>query len=62
VLLADEPTGSLDPAASAIVLTLLDELRSDHGTAVLMVTHDPLVAARADVRWQMDDGVLRTAS
>jgi ABC-type lipoprotein export system ATPase subunit len=48
IVLADEPTGSLDPEAVAETLTLLDGLRRRHGTTVVMVTHDPEVAAAAD--------------
>jgi putative ABC transport system ATP-binding protein len=44
LVLADEPTGSLDPANRALVLDLLDGMRS-RGTAVVIVTHDPMVAA-----------------
>ena len=46
VLLADEPTGSLDPAATGDVLRLLDELHAA-GHTILLITHDPRVAARA---------------
>ncbi|MCY1444810.1 putative ABC transporter ATP-binding protein [compost metagenome] len=46
LLLADEPTGSLDEATSAEVLKLLLELLDDSPTTLLMVTHSPSVAAR----------------
>lgn len=55
VLLTDEPTGELDEATAAGVLDLLDELRGE-GTALLTVTHNPQVAARADRRLTMRDG------
>jgi putative ABC transport system ATP-binding protein len=48
ILLADEPTGNLDPASVDVVLGVFDEARRERGTTVVMVTHDPLVAARAD--------------
>ena len=48
ILLADEPTGNLDTAAVDVVLTIFEQQRRDHGTTVLMVTHDLAVAARAD--------------
>ncbi|MBB6349963.1 peptide/nickel transport system ATP-binding protein [Nonomuraea muscovyensis] len=48
LLLADEITAALDPATTAEVLDLLDRLRHGTGLAVLAVTHDPSVAARAD--------------
>jgi peptide/nickel transport system ATP-binding protein len=48
LLLADEVTSALDAASARTVLELLDSLREEHGLAVLMVTHDRDVAARAD--------------
>jgi len=57
VLFTDEPTGELDEATAAGVLDLLDELRTE-GTAVLTVTHNVQVAARADRRLAMHDGLV----
>ncbi|MEV7690301.1 ABC transporter ATP-binding protein [Streptomyces bungoensis] len=58
VVFADEPTGSLDSTnASAVLREFLDLARS-RGTAVVLVTHDPAVAAQADSRYTMTDGVL----
>ena len=48
VLLADEPTGNLDGATGAVVLDILARLRSEQGTTMVLVTHDPEVAALAD--------------
>ncbi len=48
LLLADEPTGALDPATAAQVLDLLLAVRRDQGVALLLVTHSEAVAARAD--------------
>ncbi len=48
LLLADEVTSALDAASARTVLELLDSLREEHGLAVLLVTHDRDVAARAD--------------
>jgi putative ABC transport system ATP-binding protein len=48
VLLADEPTGNLDRAAGALVLDLLRRACDQSGQTVVMVTHDPSAAARAD--------------
>jgi putative ABC transport system ATP-binding protein len=48
LLLADEPTASLDDAAAARILDLFDRRRSERGMTVLAVSHDPAVAARAD--------------
>jgi len=56
LLLADEPTGNLDGATGAVVLDLLSRLRSEQGTALVLVTHDPEVAARADRRIHLRDG------
>lgn len=56
ILLADEPTGNLDPASVEVVLGVFDEARRARGTTVVMVTHDPLVAARADHVIQLREG------
>ncbi len=56
ILLADEPTGSLDSDAGARVLSLLEELRESRGLTILLVTHDASVAARADRIVEMLDG------
>lgn len=56
ILLADEPTGSLDSRAGRLVLDLLDELRRARDLTIVMVTHDMGVAARADRIVRMLDG------
>jgi putative ABC transport system ATP-binding protein len=56
VLLADEPTGSLDSTASAGVLELFSRLQRDHGLTVVMVTHDTAVAHAATRIVHMRDG------
>jgi len=56
LLLADEPTGNLDSANGAVVLAPLEELRLRHGTTLVLVTHDPATAARADRRILLRDG------
>jgi lipoprotein-releasing system ATP-binding protein len=48
ILMADEPTGNLDPDTGERVLSLLWSLREEAGSTLLLVTHDPRVAARAD--------------
>jgi len=59
VILADEPTGSLDAENGGIILDLLTDAVRRRGIALVLVTHDPLSAARADRRYQMTDGRLR---
>jgi putative ABC transport system ATP-binding protein len=56
LLLADEPTGSLDSETSAQVLRLLRRLREEHGMTILLVTNDDDVAGEADRRLQLLDG------
>ena len=56
ILLADEPTGNLDQETGASVLELLLDLGRTHGTGLLMVTHDPDVAAKAGNVVEMKDG------
>ena len=56
LILADEPTGSLDSASAQNVLELLISLRASRNLTVLMVTHDPGVAAHADRVVAMRDG------
>ncbi len=55
VILADEPTGSLDPETSAQVITFLEELNQE-GRTVVMVTHDPQVAKKAKRSLRLDNG------
>ncbi|WP_155369803.1 ABC transporter ATP-binding protein [Catellatospora vulcania] len=56
VLLADEPTGNLDSAAGRHLLDLLEQLNTEHGVALAIVTHDHEVAARARRQIVMRDG------
>lgn len=62
VILADEPTGSLDEANSRNIAELLQSLSREHGRTVIMVTHDEEMAAYADVRLHMQAGQLRRRS
>lgn len=58
VILADEPTGDLDRASGDAALELLDRLHQDLAKTILMVTHDPQAAARAEVTVHLDKGQL----
>jgi putative ABC transport system ATP-binding protein len=58
VLLADEPTGNLDRANGEKVVEILGQLAREQGYCVVIVTHDPTIAEKADSVWQMADGVL----
>jgi putative ABC transport system ATP-binding protein len=58
LILADEPTGNLDSETGAAMLDLLGALPREHGAAVVLVTHDTRLAARADRRLKMRDGRL----
>ena len=48
LLLADEPTGNLDPDTAADILTLLKSEIRENGTSAVIVTHSPVAAASAD--------------
>ncbi|MGD0165974.1 MAG: ABC transporter ATP-binding protein [Gaiellaceae bacterium] len=56
LLLADEPTGSLDSAAGELIMTLLKRLRDQHEMTTLVVTNDLATAAAADRTLRMRDG------
>ena len=56
VLLADEPTGSLDFATGETVMKLMFELNQELGTTLVLVTHDPAIAARCQRRITIEAG------
>ncbi len=56
VLLADEPTGSLDFATGETIMALMFELNRELGTTLVLVTHDPAIAARCDRRITLEAG------
>ncbi len=58
VVLADEPTGALDSASGAAVLRLMDGLRREEGSALLLATHDEAIATAADRVIRMRDGAI----
>jgi putative ABC transport system ATP-binding protein len=56
VLLADEPTGNLDSATGRQVIEILLDVNKRKGTTLVLVTHDPALAAMADVTIRLRDG------
>ncbi len=58
VLLADEPTGSLDHATGAQVMALMFEMNRERGTTLVMVTHDSAIAARCERQLVIEAGRL----
>jgi predicted ABC-type transport system involved in lysophospholipase L1 biosynthesis ATPase subunit len=58
LLLADEPTGNLDPASGERVFELLLELQARHRTTTILVTHNPEIAERCARILALEEGVL----
>jgi lipoprotein-releasing system ATP-binding protein len=58
VLLADEPTGNLDQSTGASILDAIMDLRRERALTIVLVTHDPSTAARADRTVRLRDGVV----
>lgn len=58
ILLADEPTGNLDSKNSDAVIELFEQIRDELGMTVVIVTHNPEIAARADREIRLGDGVI----
>jgi ABC-type lipoprotein export system ATPase subunit len=58
LILADEPTGQLDHHTGAEVIGALIEAANQLGAALIINTHDPVVADRLAQRWEMADGRL----
>jgi ABC-type lipoprotein export system ATPase subunit len=56
IVLADEPTGNLDSANGQAIIDLFEEIRNTYGTTIVVVTHDPKIAARADREIILKDG------
>ena len=58
ILFADEPTGNLDAGTGSRIVELLESLNRESGTTIILVTHDPNLAARADRVIRLADGVV----
>ncbi len=58
LILADEPTGQLDHQAAALVIDVLLAASEELGAALVISTHDPLIARRLPERWTMRDGAM----
>ena len=58
LILADEPTGALDVETGTAVMTLLDDIASEAEAALVTITHDVHVAARARRHLRLEDGML----
>jgi putative ABC transport system ATP-binding protein len=61
LILADEPTGNLDPEAGLAVMELLEALRTASGCTVIVVSHNPLISGRAELSYRLAQGVLQAA-
>jgi len=61
IILADEPTGNLDSKSGEEIMSLLLGLNKDHGTTLLIVTHDQGIASRAQRIVRIRDGVVETS-
>jgi len=60
LLLADEPTGNLDGETGQQVVDLLFALRAEHGTTLMLITHDPVLAARCQRQIVIGDGRIKS--
>jgi putative ABC transport system ATP-binding protein len=62
LVLADEPTGQLDHEAAGLVIDVLLQACTELGAALVVATHDPLIADRLPTRWVMRDGRMNDAA
>jgi lipoprotein-releasing system ATP-binding protein len=59
VILADEPTGNLDPKTSAVIYDLFLQLQNERGISFFVATHNPDLARKADRGYRLVDGLAR---
>lgn len=59
ILFMDEPTGNLDPASSDELIELIQQQQQKRNLTIVMVTHNPEIAAKADQHWTLDGGSLQ---
>ncbi len=59
LILADEPTGNLDSTNGTAIIDLFEKVRQEFGTTIIIVTHDPKVAAHADREIVLEDGDIK---
>jgi putative ABC transport system ATP-binding protein len=62
IIVADEPTGDLDRESANDILKLLEKLQAEFNKTIVMVTHDPAAAERAQIVHHLDKGVLSHAT
>ena len=58
LILADEPTGNLDEVSAREIVDLLWEVTQEHHSALILITHNPIFAKRADYRYKLSEGKL----
>lgn len=58
ILLADEPTGNLDKESSEAMIEYFERIHNDYGTTIVIVTHDHDIADRADMIYEVENGVV----
>lgn len=61
IILADEPTGNLDPESSQNIIEIFKDLKENHGKTIIMVTHDMNLTEQADVTKKIDNGLITNA-